>query len=553
MTKVTSIEAALADSVGPGSHVHLALGQSRPNLAIRELLRRFDGQEPGLHVSATGMGGAQLGPFLLVAGLIRKLETSFVGDQFPRPGPNRGANAALAGVDVRPWSLLTMIQRIQAGAAGQEWAITDSLLDSSLIEDNPDVRRVEELTLIRALRPDVTLLHGIVADPDGNTVLSTPVGEALPAAVAARDGAVVTVEEVVSPAELRSLVGQPVLPGAFVRHVTEMRHGAHPAGLLPPRELEHLGYGEDYAFMAEASRALCAPEDERRAWIRQHLLPADLADGYLEGLGTERLRHLDAWRAWPAAEPDLERPATAEERLATFGARAIRERVAAGAPDNLLAGIGISCLAVWLAREGQERFPHLISELGLFDYDPVAGNPFLFYFPNLATAACLTDATTVLGGMLRARPASTVAVVSAGQVDRHGNLNTTRTERGWISGSGGANDIVSAVPTVALMLHRRGRVVESVDYVTSPGRNVATLVTDRGRLDRDPDSGELVLTGVHADDGDLAAAVRETRAATPWPLAVAPEVAELPGPTASDLATLRRYDPAGGVLGTEAA
>ncbi len=58
---------------------------------------------------------------------------------------------------------------------------------------------------------------------------------------------------------------------------------------------------------------------------------------------------------------------------------------------------------------------------------------------------------------------------------------------------------------------------------------------------------ELVLTAV-AGDGTLAERVDAARAACGWELAVAPEVGELPPPTADEIAALRRWDPRGWFL-----
>lgn len=546
---------AVADLVRPGMHLHLGLGQARPNLAIRALLRQYSGERPRFTISATGMGGAQLGPFLITAGLVDRLETTFVGDQFPRPGPNRAANRALQelSVDVRSWSLQTMLQRIQAGANGLEWTTTKSLVGSSLADAGDDIRILDDVTLIRSLRPDLSFIQGIVADEDGNTVLSLPVGDGMAAAIAARGGAIVACERIVPREFIKGLVGYPILPGSFVKRVVAVRHGAHPSGIFAPAGLEEYSYAEDYEFMAEASAALNLPADERQAWIDERLLGGDLEDDYVAGIGSERFAKLDAWREWQTEVESGEGPATPEEVMATVGARLIGHQIAGEPPAYLLAGIGISCLSVWLARRMADEFPALISELGLYEYEPVEGNPFLFYFPNLATATTLVEPQVILGGMLRADPAGALAVVSAGQADRFGNLNTTRTSRGWISGSGGANDIVTASPTIALMLHRPGRLVDEVEYVTSPGANVVHLCTDRAVFSRRPGEDELILTGVVAGpDEELEDRVAAVAAETPWPIRRAPEIERHLPPSASELAIIRRFDPDGNVLGTDA-
>jgi glutaconate CoA-transferase subunit B len=95
-----------------------------------------------------------------------------------------------------------------------------------------------------------------------------------------------------------------------------------------------------------------------------------------------------------------------------------------------------------------------------------------------------------------------VGLLSAAQVDRFGNLNSTvigdyRTPKLRLVGSGGAHDIASLAPrTIILMPHQPRRFVAFVDFVTSPGTTdwegrphprrdntgPSELVTGRGRF-----------------------------------------------------------------------
>ncbi|MQA24958.1 MAG: hypothetical protein GEU94_05690 [Micromonosporaceae bacterium] len=541
--RVRSLPDAIAEVVKPGMLLHFALAQARPNAAIRELLSQFSPPQAKFSLSATGFGGPQLGLFLVAAGLVDRLVTGFVGHQYPSPGPDRRTNRMIdrGTLRIEAWSLLTFLQRLRAAALGVEWFSTGSLTGSSLLDGSPDVRCLEGVTLVRALRPDVTFVHGVVADADGNTVLSIPAGEGMAGAAAARHGAIVTVEEIVETADLRAAHGAPILPGALVRAVCPVRFGAHPSGVYAPPGFGSYGYADDYAFIEESVAALGLPDDQLATWMSEHLHAVPTGD---------RLARLRAWREWapPTVSPPIH--PTGEEVAASVAARVIRDLVRRpDAPSFVLTGIGLSSLATWLARHGDDSFPPLVSEVGLYDYTPAPGNPFLFYFPNLDRCAALTDTDAILGTLVQGHGARSLAVLAAGQLDRHGNINSTRTRSGWLTGSGGANDIViGSMRNVVLVPHRPGRLVEQVDHVTSPGRHVTTVVTDRAVLDKDGD--DLVLTGVVVPEGaDLDTVVHEVVQATPWDLRTARSVSALAPPSEWELAVLRSYDPERRLLG----
>jgi acyl CoA:acetate/3-ketoacid CoA transferase beta subunit len=137
----------------------------------------------------------------------------------------------------------------------------------------------------------------------------------------------------------------------------------------------------------------------------------------------------------------------------------------------------------------------------------------------------------------------TVACLGAAQVDRRGNLNSTLVPGGtFLVGSGGANDVASrAEACVVVTLARPDRVVEDVGYVTSPGRNVVSVVTERGILRKQGE--ELVVAAVPGGPEPLEARVESLLAGLGFEAAVADDVAELDPPAKDEVLALRRYDP----------
>lgn len=146
-----------------------------------------------------------------------------------------------------------------------------------------------------------------------------------------------------------------------------------------------------------------------------------------------------------------------------------------------------------------------------------------------------------------------VGFLSAAQIDRFGNLNSTvigdydrPTVR--LPGAGGAPEIASSAGEVIVMLrHSKRTFVESVDFVSSvgfgrdgegrdghDGAGPTVVITDLGVLRPDPASNELVLVAVHPG-----IEVEEVVASTGWDLRVAPDVATVDPPAEEELRVLR--------------
>ncbi len=196
--------------------------------------------------------------------------------------------------------------------------------------------------------------------------LSPPLLEGIWGALAARRGAVVTVERVVD--DIRPWSHLVKIPAHRVLAVAETPMGAHPGGLYAPYFDQAIEpYGEDLEFWAEAAAASRSADFD--AWIQRWILePAD-QDAYLARLGTDRRARLrrradpGSWRDDEAAHPpDLEAPIGAWETAAVYGARLVARRVAEGRFDAVLAGAGVANLAAWLALRLAHQEPEKSTE-----------------------------------------------------------------------------------------------------------------------------------------------------------------------------------------------
>jgi glutaconate CoA-transferase subunit B len=210
---------------------------------------------------------------------------------------------------------------------------------------------------------------------------------------------------------------------------------------------------------------------------------------------------------------------------------------------------------------GVARLTHAPNAVGLFEcgiarYQPAEGMLYTMGDPpNQLAAAWTTGLVQVMGQLQRGRVDA--GFIGGAAIDRYGNINTSyigdfAAPKIKLPGSGGAADIAAlAKRLIAIMNHEKHRLVDKVDYVTSPGYldggaarqalglggGPAVVVTDRAILRPHGDDNELHLASVHPGHE-----VEEVRDHTGWDLKLLPEVTETPPPTEGELAALHAID-----------
>lgn len=566
--KVMPLAVAVERCVRPGMTLHFSTLPARPVAAAYEVIRRFYGREPGFTMVAIGTSGPYLLP--IAAGIVRKVVTSFAGDTYPTPGPNRVYRETYAdgSVAYEMWSILSLTLRLKAAALGVPYLPTRSLVGSTMAEENAHALRIEEtpdgpFALVSALAPDVSFVHAWASDPAGNAILPEPLGEHVYGALAAREGIVLTAEHIVSTETVRRHAGRVRIPGSHVRAVCHAPFGAHPTG-MNAHAFPGAGwtpYVDDYPFLEDIRRAAKDPAD-LEAFIREWILDTHDWEDVVHRLGGERRARLarlaepDGWEVELdelAGRLDGDAPPTGIERMVCAAAGRIQSRVRAEGYDALLAGVGASNLAAWLAHTGLRRSGAptvLMAELGFVGYDPRPADPFIFNLRNVPTCTLQADVETVMGVLMSGAQGRCLGVLGAGQIDRYGNINSTRlgADR-FLVGSGGANDVCSGAREVLVCaLQSPQRFVERVDYVTGPGARVRTLVTPDAIYEKLDGAATFTLTGV-LGGGDVEAAVRAATARCGWDVPVADRPEAIPEPDPDAVRLLRLFDPRRQFLG----
>ncbi|MHB8438159.1 MAG: CoA-transferase, partial [Acidimicrobiales bacterium] len=197
--KLLTLDEAVERHVQPGDTLHVLCGHSRWTALARTVVRRFWGTDPGFTLVMLSL--SSLGTLFFRGGLVRKVITAYSGDTFPTYTPNPVFQQGYAsGVEVEHWSILTYTQRLECAARGLPAMVTGSLAGSSMATNEAFTEVDTEfgrVGLLAPLVPDVTLVHGAMADRHGNVVLSEPLLEGVWGAWAARRGVLATVEKVV--------------------------------------------------------------------------------------------------------------------------------------------------------------------------------------------------------------------------------------------------------------------------------------------------------------------------------------------------------------------
>lgn len=221
-----------------------------------------------------------------------------------------------------------------------------------------------------------------------------------------------------------------------------------------------------------------------------------------------------------------------EEMMAVEAARLLRDN------DICFVGIGLPSLAANLARHTHAPQCVLIYESGPIGSKPTR-LPLSIADAELAETADVVVTVPEMFAYWLQGGRIDIGFLGAAQLDRHGNLNSTvigeyarPTVR--LPGAGGAPEIATGVREVFVIIrHSPRQFVERLDFTTSSGDNVTTVVTDLGVLKKVDGDLQLVLVHPGVD-------VDHVRAQTGWDLVVSDDIAETEPPTAEELDILRR-------------
>ena len=257
--KVVSIAEAVERLVPDGCQV-LAVGgmhmHNNPMAVVNELIR---GQR---HVRrlVTSPSAALNADALIGAGLVDEVMTSYVGFEHFGLAPCFRRAAESGSIRVIDLCEAAITHGLNAGAAGAPFAALPRGLDlADVWRNNPESYRMikdpfsdHSVLVVKAIRPDVAVIHAAEADARGNAwIAGAPFTDRV-MAMAARS-VIVQVERVVSTESISSRPLGSTLPGFLVDAVVEAPRGCWPTA-------SHGNYSYDEDAIKEYLRLARTPE-----------------------------------------------------------------------------------------------------------------------------------------------------------------------------------------------------------------------------------------------------------------------------------------------------
>ncbi len=239
---------------------------------------------------------------------------------------------------------------------------------------------------------------------------------------------------------------------------------------------------------------------------------------------------------------------TPSEMMAAVAAREL------GNGEVVFVGIGLPNLACNLARALQAPDLVLIYESGAVGAVPER-LPVSIGDPSLVTGSLMICSMADVFQLFLQNGKIEVGFLGGAQVDRYGNINTTviggyEKPKVRLPGSGGAAEIAVHAQRVLIISRLNPRAFPAeLDFLTSPGQRCkgktrqelgmpgagpVKVITDKGILESDPESGEMVLTALYPG-----VTLEDVKANVGWPLQARTHLGLVAPPTGEELRLLR--------------
>ena len=288
MDKTCSLRDAIAGDIENGMSVAMGCGLESliPFAASHEIIRQRK-TDLTMICPISDMQFDQL----IGAGCVRKLIASWVGNVAAGLGHNyrRAAEAGIPRpIEIEEHSNFTIGLGLQAAASGLPFLPTKTVKGSDFANGD-QFKRVgcpftgEELLAVRAICPDVAILHVQRADKEGNAHVWGNFGVMREAALAANK-VILTCEEIVDHRVILSDPNRTVIPGFIVSSVVHEPLGSHPS----PTQ----GYSRrDDDFYFEYHKATRTREGFEQ-WLQKFVLGVKDHRAFLNLLGSERIAKL---------------------------------------------------------------------------------------------------------------------------------------------------------------------------------------------------------------------------------------------------------------------
>ncbi len=320
MSKLLTMREAIGDLVPDGVSVALGLQMEQmiPFAAGHEIIRQ---NKRGL--TLIGPISDMLFDQLIAAGCVEQAIAAWVGNVMMGSAYNFRRAVEQGGLKVVNLSNFAVALALQAAAMGVPFLPTRTALGSDVARGNeffaeidspfedtrsgesstrlsgpgrPPLREPVKLHAVRALTPDVAIVHLQRADRDGNAHCWGNFGVMIEAVRAARR-VIAVAEEIVDADVIASDPNRTVIPGFLVSAVVECRYGAHPSPVQGC-------YGRDNAFFRQYHEQTKTKADSE-AWLQRWVHSVTDRQAYMNQLGGCRVEDLGVKQHAYAAQTDF--------------------------------------------------------------------------------------------------------------------------------------------------------------------------------------------------------------------------------------------------------
>jgi glutaconate CoA-transferase, subunit A len=300
MSKLLSMRDAISRFVPDGASVCLGcqLEQMIPFAAGHEIIR-----QKKRDLTLIGPISDILFDQIIGAGCVERVIAAWVGNVMMGSAYNFRRAVEQHGLKVTDLTNFTVSLALQAAAQGVPFLPTRSALGSDVARDSEFFAEIEspfnaqdKLHAVKALAPDVTIVHVQRADRGGNAHCWANFGVMIEAVRAARH-VIVTADEIVDPDIIASDPNRTVIPGFLVSAVVESPLGAHPSPVQGC-------YKRDDRFFEDYHAQTKTPDDFAR-WAEQWIYGLRDRQEYAARLGEERVQSLRVKQHAYAAAADF--------------------------------------------------------------------------------------------------------------------------------------------------------------------------------------------------------------------------------------------------------
>jgi glutaconate CoA-transferase, subunit A len=270
-SKVMTMEEAVKEYVKPGDTIFFAgMQHGEPVAAIHEIIRQKVN-----HLTVVPALTLCLG-LMIAEGLVDKLVMAFVRDLFEKRRSYTIIKAKKNNCypELEEYSHFGLSLALLAGEMGISFMPTKSLIGSDIETYNENIKRITcpftggEIAAVRAINPDVGIIHVQRADMYGNTQKWGSLGVDRMGINASRK-IIVSTEKVVDSDVIRRDPNRTMVPGVRVSAVVEEPWGAYPIHLAGYYDSDLSNYlsqiegGDEESFEAYMREFIYGVKDRR--------------------------------------------------------------------------------------------------------------------------------------------------------------------------------------------------------------------------------------------------------------------------------------------------